>query len=284
MIYFSLKDLFGGDYMPVEQRPIHFRTSFDQTADDYDAVRPGYPPDLIDDIVTLAALPSPAHILEIGCGTGQATLPFAQRGDHLTCLDIGASLLSIAQHKFAAYPNVQFHHAAFETWPAQGNTFDLVMSATAFHWIAPEIGYSKAAALLKDPGSLAIFANEHCPQSPDFAENLYQIEQQFVSWWPDPRTPPNLEAVIAETAATINATKLFAPVVVKTYPWTQSYTTATYLRLLNTYSNYRNLEERTRMQLFHDIADLIDHKYNGTVIKEYLAVLYLAKKRTRAKQ
>jgi len=46
--------------MPTDQRPMHFRTSFDQTADDYDAIRPGYPRDLITDIVMLAVLPTPA--------------------------------------------------------------------------------------------------------------------------------------------------------------------------------------------------------------------------------
>ena len=177
--------------MSFEKRPNHFRTSFDQTAVDYEAVRPGYPPALIADIVTLAALPSPAHILEIGCGPGQATKPFAQRGDQLTCLDIGPSMLSIARQKFAAYPNVQFHQVAFEDWGGPPNAFDLVMSATAFHWIPPEVGYPKAFSLLKKDGSLAIFAIEHQPPPPAYAEDLYQIEQRLVPWWPDPRKPPD---------------------------------------------------------------------------------------------
>lgn len=268
--------------MPIERRPNHFRSSFDQVADDYDAVRPGYPPLLISDIVSLAALPSPARILEIGCGTGQATLPFAQRGDQLICLDIGGALLSIARHKFAAYLHVQFHHAAFETWPAPADSFDLVMSATAFHWVAPEIGYPKAAALLKETGSLAIFSNEHRPLAPELAADFYHIEQRIVPWWPDQRTPPTLEAVIAETAATINATRLFAPVIVKTYPWTQTYTTSTYIRLISTYSNYRSLKASTRTQLFRATADLIDQQYAGKITKSYLAVLYLARKSSAA--
>ena len=264
--------------MPYDQRPNHLRASFDQVADEYDAIRPGYPVALIDDIVALAALPSPAHILEIGCGTGQATQPFAERGHRLTCLDIGAALLAIARRKFAAYPNVQFHHAAFEDWPAEPGTFDLVMSATAFHWIAPEVGYPKAAVLLKKTGGLAIFANEHRPMLPEFTADLYQIEQRIVPWWPDPRTPPVLEDVIAEEAAAIDATGLFAPAIARTYPWQQRYTTAAYLRLINTYSNYRSLDEPTRAELFQAIANLIDQRYGGSITKSYLAVLYLARK------
>jgi SAM-dependent methyltransferase len=264
--------------MPVDKRPRTFRSSFDQAADDYDAARPGYPPALIDDIVTIAALPAQAQILEIGCGTGQATMPFARRGDELTCLDIGAGLLAIARRKFAPYPKVHFQQIAFEAWRGKPHTFDLVMSATAFHWIPPEIGYPKAAYVLKEGGSLAIFANEHLPLATEFATDLHQLEQRIIPGWPDPTAAPNLEAAIAATATTINTTQLFAPVIVKTYPWTQTYTTTEYLRLLNTYSNYRNLEGHTRTQLFDGIADLMEQRYGGSIMKRYLAVLYLARR------
>lgn len=252
--------------------------AFDEVAADYDAVRPGYPVDLIEDIVALSALPPGASILEVGCGTGQATMPFARRGDRVTCLDIGAELLAIARRKFARYPNVTFHQIAFEAFPAAPESFDLVMSATAFHWIAPESGYRKAAAVLKRGGSLAIFANEHRPMASDFAEDLHRIEEAIVPSWPDPRTPPHLETVIAETAASIDATRLFAPVIVRTYAWNQAYPTATYLRLLNTYSNYRSLDATTRARLFEAIGDLIERKHGGAITKSYLAVLYLARR------
>lgn len=265
--------------MPYDQRPIHVRTTFDEVAAEYDDVRPGYPAALIDDIVRLAALPSPADILEIGCGTGQATKPFAERGDNVVCLDIGAALLAVAQAKFAANQHISFHHAAFEDWHADGCTFDLVMSATAFHWVAPDVGYPKAAALLNNTGSLAIFANEHEPLDPAFAAAMYGIEQKIVPDWPDPRNAPDLRQSIRDTAAAIDATGLFAPVIVRTYPWTQSYPTAEYLRLHNTYSNYRSLNEATRVRLFAAIANLIEQQSAGVYTKRYLAVLYLAHKK-----
>lgn len=265
--------------MPTDPRPTHFRTSFDQVAEEYDAERPGYPPALIDDIVALAALPSPAHILEIGCGTGQATQPFAERGDHMLCLDIGAAMLAVAQRKLAEYPHVAFHHGAFEEWPTQAGAFDLVMSATAFHWVPPEIGYPKAAEALKPTGSLAIFAHEHLPLDPAFAADLHAIEQNLTPEWPDPRTPPDLAATIAASAATIDATGLFAPTVVQTYPWARSYSAEEFVRLHNTFSNYRSLDDATRAAIFRAIAELINRHYAGTITKSYLAVLYLARKR-----
>ena len=56
------------------------RTIFDQAALDYDDVRPGYPGELIEDVISISAIPKDGRILEIGCGAGQATIPFAKRG------------------------------------------------------------------------------------------------------------------------------------------------------------------------------------------------------------
>jgi hypothetical protein len=95
----------------------------------------------------------------------------------------------------------------------------------------------------------------------------------------DPPTVPTIQASIERTVATIDATGLFAPVTVKTYPWTATYTTTNYLRLLNTYSPNLNLSAEKRTQLFQGIAELIEGLYGGIITKPYLAVLYLTTKR-----
>ena len=51
------------------------------------------------------------------------------------------------------------------------------------------------------------------------------------------------------------------------------------MRLHNTFSNYRSLDDTTRAEIFRAIAELIDQHYAGTITKSYLAVLYLARKR-----
>jgi ubiquinone/menaquinone biosynthesis C-methylase UbiE len=55
------------------------RTIFDEAASLYDEVRPGYPEDLFDDVISLSGIPAGGRILEIGCGTGQVTVPVAKR-------------------------------------------------------------------------------------------------------------------------------------------------------------------------------------------------------------
>ena len=265
--------------LPLDKRPLDLRTIFDQAADDYDHVRPSYPAALIDDVITLAALPAHGTIFEIGCGTGQATIPFAQRGYYMTCIDIGPTLAARAATNCQPYPNVHIHVCAFEDWAVQPDSFDLVMSATAFHWIPPEVGYPRAAKMLKDTGALAIFSNEHPTPYTDFFLDAQDVYERVVPTWNKRPTTPTIETRINETAATINATGLFAPVVVRTYPWAERYTTQRYLQLLNTYSDHRNLDISTRTTLYEGIAAIIDTRYNGVITKPYLAVLYLATQR-----
>lgn len=264
--------------LPADRRPLDLRVSFEEVADEYAAARPLYPAALIDDVVVLANLPPEGSIFEIGCGTGQATLPLAQRGYHLTCVELGPKLAAHAAQKCRAYPKVQIHVGAFEEWEGPSGVFDLVMAATAFHWIAPAVGYPKAAQLLVPGGALALFSNEHpTPYSGFFAE-VQAVYARLVPWWPSPQMA-SLDARIAETAATINATGLFKPAIVQTYGWTQTYTTAQYLRLLSTYSNYHSLQMPLREELYRAIAELIDRAYGGSIAKPYLSVLYLAPKR-----
>ncbi len=72
---------------------------FDQVAELYDLARPGYPPELFDDLVDLAGLRARSRVLEIGCGTDQATIPLAVRGLDVVCVELGEALAVVGtQH------------------------------------------------------------------------------------------------------------------------------------------------------------------------------------------
>ena len=260
--------------------PQILRETFNKTAQEYDAIRPGYPEALIEDVIAFSGIPEGGSILEIGCGTGQASLPFARRGYQMLCLDIGAEMLAIARQNLAAYPRVRFEQAAFEHWPEMPNVFDLLTAATAFHWVPRAVGYPKAARVLKPGGTLARFSNEHPRPSGGFFEEVQAVYDRY-------KTPseagmsrpdrPLLEAKIEQERGFLHESGLFAEVEMRTYPWKQTYTTTEYLRLMNTYSDNLVMEEGARRSMFQGIADLIERRYGGQVEKEYLAVLYLAR-------
>lgn len=254
------------------------RETFNSAADDYNAIRPGYPEQLFADVVTFSGIPENGQALEIGCGPGQATLPFARMGYNILCLDIGPDLLVLAAENLRAFPNVRFENIAFEDWPLQAGAYDLVYAATSFHWVAREIGYPKAAQALRPGGALAIFANTHPSPFSGFFEEVQPIYDRYLPEAGDQRNRPNTADQIEMEAASIRATGLFSTVEVRTYPWSKNFTTVEYLRLLNTYSGHRAIPEERRRDLYQAIAGLIDGRFDGQVERPYLTELYLARK------
>jgi SAM-dependent methyltransferase len=251
---------------------------FDQIAKDYDEVRPGYPEELIEDIISISGIPEGGRILEIGCGTGQATIPFAKRGYFMICLDISKEMAALAAKKCRKYPKVKVLAISFEEWEPDMRSFDLVISATAFHWIPKEIAYPKAAQLLKDSGYLAVFWNFHPTPYTGFFQEVQRVYRSVVPEWKDPANEPSTEDKIRAIENDINETGLFEKVLVKRYPWTKEYKADQYIKLLNTYSNHRCLDQRRRERLFDEIRALIEDEYGGRITRPYLTVLYIAKK------
>ena len=254
------------------------RATFNQAARDYDAIRPGYPADLVEDIVALSGIPQGGRILEVGCGTGQATLPFARRGYAMLCLDIGAELVAVARENCRPYPDVDFEIVAFEDWEAPQAAFDVVMSATAWHWVPPEIGYPKAAQALKHSGSVALFSNLHPPPHAGFFQDVQEVYFSIAPELAHPDTAPSIEQRIEAMTQEIERTGLFGPIAVKRYAWSNDYSREEYLRLLNTYSNHLSLEQGRRARLHAAIGELIDRQFDGIVERPYLAVLHLARR------
>src|SRR2546430_2026280 len=137
------------------------RPTFDEVAELYDRVRPGYPAELFDDLVELAGLNPGSRVLEIGCGTGQATLPMAERKFDITAIEVGPKLAAVASRNLARFSNVNFIVGAFEEWPVPRESFDAVVSATAFHWLDPSVRVTRAAGALRLSGVLATIATHH---------------------------------------------------------------------------------------------------------------------------
>jgi 2-polyprenyl-3-methyl-5-hydroxy-6-metoxy-1,4-benzoquinol methylase len=152
------------------------RALFDGIAERYAASRPGYPAHVVDFITTTAGLAPAAAVLEVGCGTGQLTRQLARRGFQLTAIDIGPSMIATARRHLTG-AEVLFQVTSFEDLAAADASFDLVISSAAFHWIDPEVAFSKSARLLRpdgreaghDAGTRRHLAGEHQGDIPELA-------------------------------------------------------------------------------------------------------------------
>jgi ubiquinone/menaquinone biosynthesis C-methylase UbiE len=138
---------------PQRSKRHYQRTLFDRVARLYQDSRPGYPGHMVQFVVDTAGLDSASTVLEIGCGTGQLTESLARFGFGLTAIDIGASLVAEARGHVDA---VSFQVSFFEDLEADDASFDLIISAAAFHWIDPEVRFAKSARLLRPGGWLAL--------------------------------------------------------------------------------------------------------------------------------
>lgn len=131
------------------------RVLFDSVAGLYCESRQSYPEEVVRWMVKTAGLTSGAGVLEIGCGTGQLTAHLVEFPFHITAIDIGPSMIATARRQLGD-ADVRLEATSFEDFQAAPGSFDLIVSATAFHWIDPAVAWTKSARLLRPGGWLAI--------------------------------------------------------------------------------------------------------------------------------
>ncbi|WP_310551707.1 methyltransferase domain-containing protein [Paenibacillus glufosinatiresistens] len=108
------------------------RFKFDEDPLNYDRSRPAYTEAMFEDIIHYASLDKSKEALEIGVGTGQATLPFLRTGCRVTAVELGGNMARFVRDKFAEYANFQVLHTDFESYEGRSGSFDFIYSATAF--------------------------------------------------------------------------------------------------------------------------------------------------------
>ncbi len=226
------------------------RSLFDRSAEAYDAVRPGYPERMIEDLIHESGVPEAGRILEVGCGTGQLTVPLAERGYAITAVELGSNLSRLAAVNLGPFPNATVVCADFERLDVEPIAYDLVVSAQAFHWIEPTIGYPKAHAALRSDGHLALVWNLFPGSETPIHRALDEVYRAFAPQLCGDPGRRSLEGRVERTMREIRASGLFGEPIVHLYPWTVTYTSAEYLELLRTFSDHLALDRPMVATLF----------------------------------
>jgi len=97
-------------------------------------------------------------VLEIGCGSGQLTRSLVTRGLHVTALEPGKNLIALARQNLEGAGAAEFINARFEDAPCPHEHFRAVFSASALHWVDPEVSWRKIADVLVPGGTLALIS------------------------------------------------------------------------------------------------------------------------------
>jgi SAM-dependent methyltransferase len=250
---------------------------FDDVAETYAAIRPRYPDEVFDAIRRYGRLPEHPRVLEIGIGTGQATAQMAAHGWSVVGIEPGAKLASVARDRLAGVQHVSVVTATFEAAEVAPGAFDVVASATAWHWVDPAVGYAKAARCLGPDGVMALWWNAHVPDTLD------------AGWMPIRRTyeevAPDLARLARLTpdrpdydpANELAASGRFEDVEQHVFPFAVRYAADEFLGLLDTYASHQVLDEADRVELHRRLAEVINDELGGYVTKPYEAVLVLGK-------
>jgi SAM-dependent methyltransferase len=264
--------------MSMNDRSDRRKESFDRVADAYAVFRPAPPPEVIDAIVTASILRRGCRVLEIGCGTGQLSVPLAEFGVELVAIELGPHLAAAAERNLERFPHARILVSSFEEWQLPVRKFDAVICANAFHWLDGELRYSKCAAALRPGGALTILHVHHVRGG---TTEFFADTQAYYRRWglsddstfelPDPNDLPPAYPEL-DRRSEFGAVERFR------FEIPMRHTTDSYIGWLTTDSLVNSIDDESRAGFLEDMKWLIARRYNGAVERNLVYELIVARR------
>ena len=248
---------------------------FETCALDYDQYRPGYPGAVVDEAIALAGLRSSSRLLEIGCGTGKATVSFAAHGYTMDCIDPGRRLIGFAQRNCRHWPQVTFAVGRFEDMPLPAESYDMVLSAQAFHWVEPEGRMERVARVLRSGGSLVLLQNY---PGKEIDAGIRELSEAIEEESRGALRPWDYFDAVADLRREISSCGLFDEPSIARHRWKRQYTAEGYAGLFRTYSDFLSLPRRVQRGIAGRIRAVVDC-HGGRVTRSYDTILVHARRR-----
>ena len=276
---------------------------FDGVAEEYDRERPTYPNELIETAMTRGGLSAGDPVVEVGCGTGLLTAALVAQGLEIDAIDPGENMIRLARRRVGEGAAVRFHHGRFEDVSLPEGTFAGVFSATAFHWIEPQIGWAGAAALLRPGGVLALMQYSEVvdPRTKEDRDALHaalaKVAPEIAAGWPGTRSAEEILSGAAQRRSNISAVwswmgrhdltvreaaTLFTEVEIDNVPVYYELTADRLNGFLRTTSLYARLDPDQQVWLEHENR-LVAERAGGVVRSSELAVLVTARVTARVR-
>jgi SAM-dependent methyltransferase len=245
------------------------RLVFGEIAAQYEEARPSYPAELFDAVMEFGSLSSGDHALEIGAGTGKATLDFVARGLHVHALEPSGPMAAVLRAK-----GIDADEVTFEDWLVQPSAFQLVYAGQSWHWVRGEDRYDKLAAALAPGGVVALFWN----QGRKFGGTLQrENDAVYERYAPEMTDSIGRRGLDNWVPVEIDACNALEPAVMRRFTWNRQYTTDEWIRLQETASDHRMLPATQREQLHGAVREVLD-RHGGRVDVVYDTFCYLSRR------
>lgn len=255
--------------------------TFDTVASIYEKLRPGYVEELYRTIFDYISIDESSRVVEVGSGGGQATGPILEKGCRLTAVEYGEKFSKLLKEKFKDYPGFSVITGKFEDTELEENAYDLVFSASAFHWVPEQIGYEKVYKILKKGGVFARFANHPFKDkgNPALSMEIDNIYDEYYYTYHNRKREPITEYTEhqAKDRAMIAEKYGFTDIRYALFTRERVFSAKEYIQLLGTYSDHIAIEETVRRKFFSKIEEAID-AHGGTITIYDTIDLQLARK------
>lgn len=253
--------------------------SFDKVAKTYDEVRPSYPEKLINDIIEKTNLKTNDRLLEVGAGTGKATIQLAEKGFNIHCVELGEKQAEILRDKCSNYPEVTVDVDSFEQWETtEHREFGLIYSAQAFHWIDPEIKYKKCHSLLKEKGHIALFWYQPSDEVTEIGCEINSMMKKYVPDFSNDEVKKDTHIETIEMRKSeIISSGLFKNVQVFEYVFENKLDTEKYIKVFESYSKFAILDDNMKSKLRKEIESIVNN-HGGYVKSKLIFSLFIGEK------
>lgn len=261
-----------------------YNPSFDVFANNYHSVRPGYPALLFEDIKNHCGIDDDSHLLEIGAGSGIATVELAKLGCHIIAIEPGAHLAAIAREQIGNFRNAEVFEGTFEVFAFQSvGKFNTILAFTAFHWLGKRDKYQQVFDLLNDSGILVLIWNSFFQNdSPATVEVNSACQKLLPEIYQEKSTVADVNKSVLsklnrrEQEVVINP--LFYPIFLRRYLATYNYDSETYPKLLITFPKVIGVEEQRRLKFLERVSEVVAK--HGKISVPVLTTMIICQKKS----
>jgi hypothetical protein len=196
--------------------------------------------------------------IEIGAGTGLATLPLVESGLTVHAVEPAVELAKLAGEKLDG--QATFINDRFEDCPLP-RPVRLVAAFNAWHWVDPTVALDRTADLLEPEGSLALVWTEVRSWGPP------QFEDRLVDLFGAPWL--KAEPLIEESLEPVRADARYGELRVFHHPFERTLDGASYVAVTQTYGGQRSSEQ------YKALERIITEEFDDAIVKKEDAVLYV---------